>query len=45
MGSRVYVYGGKKWRVEKKGEKKFEMEKNKLVLFVCSFCSVQSVEL
>ena len=45
MGSGVYVYGGKKWGVKKKGEKKFEMEKIKLVLFVCSFCLVQSVEL
>ena len=31
--------------VEKKEEKKFEREKTKLVLFVCSFCLVQSVEL
>ena len=45
MGSGVYVYGGKKWGVEKKEEKKFEREKTKLVLFVCSLCLVQSVEL
>jgi hypothetical protein len=34
MGSGVYVYGGKKGRVEKKEEKKIEREKTKLVLFV-----------
>jgi hypothetical protein len=46
MGSGVNVYGGKKWGVEKKEEKKkIEKEKTKLVLFVCSFCVVQSVEL
>jgi hypothetical protein len=45
MESGVYVYGGKKWRVEKKEEKKFEREKIKLVLFVCSLCLVQSVKL
>ena len=45
MGSGVYVYGGKKRGVEKKEEKKFEREKTKLVLFVCSLCLVQSVEL
>jgi hypothetical protein len=45
MGSGVYVYGGKKWGVEKKEEKKIEKETTKLVLFVCSFCLVQSVEL
>jgi hypothetical protein len=37
------VYGGKKGGVEKK--KKIEREKTKLVLFVCSLCLVQSVEL
>ena len=42
MGSEVYVYDGKKG-VEKKEEKKFEREKTKLILFVCSFCLVQSV--
>jgi hypothetical protein len=31
--------------VEKKEEKNFEREKTKLVLFVCSFCLVQSIEL
>ena len=36
LGSGVYVYGGKKERVEKKEEKKFEKKKTKLVLFVCS---------
>ena len=45
MGSGVYVYGGKKRGVEKKEEKKFEREKTKLVLFVCSLCLVQSIEL
>ena len=45
MGSGVYVYGEKKWGMEKKEEKKFEREKTKLVLFVCSLCLVQSVEL
>jgi hypothetical protein len=45
MGSGVYVYGGKKGGVEKKEEKKFEREKTKLVLFVCSLCLVQCVEL
>ena len=44
MRSGVYVYGGKKWGVEKKEKKKFEREKTKLVLFVCSLCLVQSVE-
>ena len=45
MESEIYMYGGKKGGVEKKEEKKFEREKTKLVLFVCSFCLVQSVEL
>jgi hypothetical protein len=45
MGSGVYVYGGKKRGVEKKEEKKFEREKTKLVLFVCSLCLVQSIKL
>jgi hypothetical protein len=45
IGSGVYVYSGKKGGVEKKEEKKFEREKTKLVLFVCSLCLVQSVEL
>ena len=36
---------GKKGGVEKKEEKKFEREKTKLVLFICSLCLVQSVEL
>ena len=45
MGSGVCVYGGKKGRVEKKEEKKFEREKTKLVLFVCLFCLVQSIDL
>ena len=31
--------------VEKKEEKNFEWENTKLVLFVCSLCLVQSVEL
>jgi hypothetical protein len=31
--------------VEKKKEKKIEREKTKLVLFVCSICLVQSIEL
>ena len=44
MRSGVYMYGGKKKGVEKKEEKKFEKEKTKLVLFVCSLCLVQSVE-
>ena len=39
LESGVYVYGGKKWGVEKK-EKKIEREKTKLVLFVCSLCLV-----
>jgi hypothetical protein len=39
------VYSGKKGGVEKKEEKKFEREKTKLVLFVCSLCLVQSVVL
>ena len=45
MGSGVYVYGGKKGEVEKKEEKKIVREKTKLVLFVCSLCLVQNVEL
>ena len=48
MGSGVYVYGGKNGGVEKKKkeeEKKIKREKTKLVLFVCSLCLVQSVEL
>jgi hypothetical protein len=45
MGSGIYVYGGKKGGVKKKKEKKFEREKTKLVLFVCSLCLVQSVKL
>ena len=36
IGSRVYVYGGKKRGVQKKEEKNFEREKTKLVLFVYS---------
>jgi hypothetical protein len=41
MGSGIYVYGGKKWGVEKKErKKKFIREKTKLVLFVCSLCLV-----
>jgi hypothetical protein len=39
------VYGGKKWEVEKKEEKKIEREKTKLVLFVYLLCLVQSLEL
>jgi hypothetical protein len=35
----------KKKGVEKKEEKKIEREKTKLVLFVCSLCLVQSIEL
>ena len=45
MGSGVYMYGGKKGGVEKKEEKKFEREKTKLVLFVCSLYLVYSGEL
>ena len=45
MGSGIYVYGGKKGGMEKKEEKKIEREKTKLVLFICSLCLVQSVEL
>ena len=45
MESGIYMYGGKIWGVEKKEEKKFEREKTKLVLFVCSLCLVQNVEL
>ena len=45
MRSGVYIYGVKKGRVEKKEEKKIEREKTKLILFVCSLCLVQSVEL
>ena len=45
MGSGVYVYSVKKGGVEKEEEKKFVREKTKLVLFVCSFCLVQIVEL
>jgi hypothetical protein len=37
--------GGKKGGVEKKKEEKFEREKTKIILFVCSLCLVQSVEL
>jgi hypothetical protein len=36
---------GKKKGVEKKEEKKIEREKTKLVLFVCSLCLMQSIEL
>jgi hypothetical protein len=36
---------GKKGEWKKKEEKKIEREKTKLVLFVCSFYLVQSVEL
>ena len=43
MGSEIYVYGGKKGGVEKK--KKIERKKTKLVLFVCSLCLVQNIEL
>jgi hypothetical protein len=45
MGSGVYVYGGKKGRVEKERRKKIEREKTKLVLFVCSLYLVQIVKL
>ena len=45
MGSGVYVYGGKKWVWKRKKKKKIEREKTKLVLFVCSLCLVQSIEL
>ena len=46
MESGAYVYGGKKGGVKKKEKKKkFEREKTKLVLFVCSLCLVQNVEL
>jgi hypothetical protein len=45
VGSGVYVYGGKKGRVEKERRKKIERKKTKLVLFVCSLYLVQSVEL
>jgi hypothetical protein len=44
-GRGVCMYCGKKGRVEKKEEKKFEREKTKLVLFICLFYLVQSVEL
>ena len=46
MWSGVYVYGGKKGGMEKKEERKFEREKTKLVLFVCSlvWCKVQNCE-
>ena len=36
---------GKKWGVEKKEEKKIERKKTKLVLFMCSLCLMQNVEL
>ena len=36
---------GKKGEWKKKEENKIEKEKTKLVLFVCSLCLVQSVEL
>jgi hypothetical protein len=36
---------GKKGEWKRKKKKKFEREKTKLVLFVCSLCLVQSVEL
>jgi hypothetical protein len=42
MESGIYVYGGKKRGVEKK---KIEREKTKLVLFLCSLCLVQNIEL
>ena len=45
MWSGVYVYGGKKGKWKRKKKKKIEREKIKLVLFVCSLCLVQSVEL
>ncbi len=45
MGSGVYVYGGKKGVWKRKKKKKIEREKTKLVLFICSICLVQSIEL
>jgi hypothetical protein len=36
---------GKKGEWKRKKKKKIEREKTKLVLFVCSFCLVQNVEL
>jgi hypothetical protein len=44
MGSGVYVWW-EKMGEEKKEEKNFERKKTKLVLFVCSLCLVESVEL
>ena len=38
------VYGGKKWEGKRK-KKKFDWEKIKLVLFVCTLCLMQIVEL
>ena len=40
IGSGVYMYGGKKERVEKKEEKKIARKKTKLVIFVYSLCLV-----
>jgi hypothetical protein len=45
MGVGFTCMVGKKWGVEKKEENKFEREKTKLILFVCSLCLVQSIEL
>ena len=43
LESGIYVYDGKMG--SGKGKKKIDREKTKLVLFVCSLCLVQSVEL
>jgi hypothetical protein len=40
----LHVWWGKR-ESGKERRKKFEREKTKLVLFICSFCLVQSVEL
>ena len=45
MGSGVYCMVGKNESRKERRKKKFERGKTKLVLFVCSLCLVQSVEL
>ena len=39
------VWWEKRWSRKERRKKKIEREKTKLVLFVCSLCLVQSVEL
>ena len=45
IGNGVNVYGGKNGKWKRRRKKKIEKEKTKLILFACSLCLVQSVEL